>query len=394
MKNENSIPSFVFDALHDPKLCDTEDFKHWLEDEENNRQLFDDMLCCHEALSRLQPENEPDIEAQWLTVSKKTVAKVPTAVRRPLRTAVKIVITTAAAIAILLIMAWNNHKNKDEQVQNPTSQTIVNTKESYSTPNGQVIIAKAETRNQPITVSDDHGHSRAVNSKILSYITQNEDTPPRQLTLTTPRGKSIKVTLNDSTEIWLNGESSLSYPSHFTGDTRTVRLTGEAFFKVAHDSRHPFIVEHDGITTKALGTAFNIRSYNGAKRHITLVNGSVMVTDSTLRQKEILKPGEDLAYNTDLSEKTIKPVDTNEYTSWTEGLFYFDNTELSDIMQVLGRWYNVTVIFSDDKSAHYHFSFWADRNASLSETLALLNQIGTVKVQHDGSKRQVVIRKR
>jgi len=228
----------------------------------------------------------------------------------------------------------------------------------------------------------------------LTYTAANEELPPEQLTLSTPRGRSVKVILNDSTEVWLNGESRLFYPSRFAGSTRTVRLEGEAYFKVVHNASQPFIVEHDGITTRALGTAFNIRSYSWAKRHVTLVAGSVEITDSASNLHDVLLPGEDLAYMAGLDDSEKKTVDTAEYTAWTEGLFCFDNAELIEIMREIGRWYNMTVVFADAEANRLHFSFWAERTKPVAETVSLLNQIGSVKAVLDSKNRKITIKKR
>lgn len=393
MEDENMIPDFVLDALQDPGCRDTPEFCRWIASDEGNRQLFEEMQCCREAALRQLPDNRPDIEEQWREVSSRTLGRQTPAPRRAKILRWQAVVVAAAA-ALLLIFIWNRYLQQSDSAPLALSKNPVKVFDRQPADPNHVVVVKAVSSVPPVLITDSHGRRHVLTASSISYTAVATEVPPEQLVLSTPRGKSVKVILNDSTEVWLNGESRLTYPSRFTGDTRTVRLEGEAYFKVEHNASRPFIVEHGGVTTRALGTAFNIRSYNDVKRHITLVNGSVMVTDTTSKKKEVLKPGQDLAYTSTLSDKTVKAVDTEEYTSWTEGLFCFDNAGITEIMQELGRWYNVTVIFADKDAARYHFSFWADRNAPLSETVSLLSQIGTVRVQTDARNRRVIVRKR
>lgn len=95
--------------------------------------------------------------------------------------------------------------------------------------------------------------------------------------LSTPRGMDFKVILSDGSEVWLNAESSLEFPSAFTSKERRVNLKGEAYFKVARNEQNPFIVTTDKMQVRVLGTEFNFRSYVSELSHVSLVSGSVEV---------------------------------------------------------------------------------------------------------------------
>lgn len=204
-------------------------------------------------------------------------------------------------------------------------------------------------------------------------------------TLTTPRGKDFLLVLADGTKVWLNAESSLRYPVAFDGKQRRVELKGEACFEVAKNAACPFIVCADGMDTRVLGTKFNVRSYTSSDRHVTLVNGKVQVTNTANQSSVLLQPGQDLTY-TPTGEEKISNVNIATYTAWTEGMFYFEDTKLKDIMSAMGRWYNVNIDFAQAELYNIRLNFWANRNAGLDEALALLNKLYKVRAEYqDGT---------
>ena len=204
-------------------------------------------------------------------------------------------------------------------------------------------------------------------------------------TLTTPRGKSFLLVLSDGTKVWINAESSLRYPVAFNGKERRVELKGEACFEVAKDEECPFIVSADGMDTHVLGTKFNVRSYTTEDRHVTLVQGKVQVTNTNSLTSVVLQPGQDLTY-TETGEEKISRVNIATYTAWTEGMFYFEDSSLEEIMSSLGRWYNVNVDFEQVELYNIRLNFWTNRNAHLDEAVELLNKLEKVRVEYqDGT---------
>ena len=191
-------------------------------------------------------------------------------------------------------------------------------------------------------------------------------------TLTTPRGKDFLLVLADGTKVWLNAESRLRYPVAFNGKERRVELEGEACFEVAKDAEHPFIVCANGMNTMVLGTKFNVRSYSVEDRHVTLVNGKVQVTNTVNNKSVTLRPGQDLTY-TETGEEKVSEVNIATYTAWTEGMFYFEDVPLEEIMGALGRWYNVNIDFERCELYHIRLNFWANKNTHLDEALELTN---------------------
>jgi ferric-dicitrate binding protein FerR (iron transport regulator) len=163
-------------------------------------------------------------------------------------------------------------------------------------------------------------------------------------TLVTPRAGQFKLILPDGTEVWLNNASSLRYPSSFTGATRTVELTGEAYFDVARNTTQPFQVKAGGLSVQVLGTGFNISAYpDEPDIRTTLIQGKIKVESK--EKSTVLQPGQQVVATEDGGWKTLKSVNTQEVTDWRFGLFNFDNADLHSVLRQLARWYDVDVEF-------------------------------------------------
>lgn len=203
--------------------------------------------------------------------------------------------------------------------------------------------------------------------------------------LHTPRGKAYRVVLSDGTTVVLNADSHLSFPVRFQGDTRTVYLSGEAYFKVTRDAHHPFVVHTNKVSTRVLGTEFNLKAYPESDCHVTLISGSVAVNANNRKKEIILQPGEDAALQ-DTEDFKVTCVDTEYYIQWKEGYFYFDNLPLIDVLKEIGRWYNVSIEIKDNSLMSYRLHFIADRNAGISEVVKSLNTFSYLEANLIGNK--------
>ena len=206
-------------------------------------------------------------------------------------------------------------------------------------------------------------------------------------TLTTPCGQDYTVTLSDGTTVLLNAASQLVFPDVFVKEQRIVYLKGEAYFDVKKNKSRPFIVHTDAYSIEVLGTKFNVDAYPETEKfETTLMHGSVKVTVTNDKTESlILEPGEQvtLSENGKL-EKQV--VDTYPYLEWQKGYFYFDNVSLIEIMQELGRWYNVDVVFENDEMIDYKMHFVASRTESLMYAIRNLNALGIFYVTLDGNR--------
>lgn len=201
-------------------------------------------------------------------------------------------------------------------------------------------------------------------------------------TLTTPKGGQYSVKLPDGTLVTLNAASSLRYPLAFTGHTRTVELTGEAFFEVVKNAGKPFIVSSFNQQVQVLGTHFNINAYTEEKlTATTLVEGKVKVTAAG---KDLtLSPGQQAVLD---SQMTLKSVTANlaETLAWKEGNFEFVNTPLPAIMRQVARWYDAEIIYEQPINLHFNASI--SRNTPVSQLLHYLETTDRVHFTITGNK--------
>ena len=174
-------------------------------------------------------------------------------------------------------------------------------------------------------------------------------------TLENPKGsKVINMVLIDGTKVWLNAGSSLVYPVVFTGDTRKVSVTGEAYFEVAKNPAKPFFVDFEtnaGGTgeIEVFGTHFDVNAYREEPNiKATLLEGSVKVKKSNAVQ--MLSPGQQAVLTTG-GMKLEKNVDVSQVMAWKDGFFLFNNIDIHTLMRQVARWYDVDVNFEGDISA-------------------------------------------
>lgn len=162
--------------------------------------------------------------------------------------------------------------------------------------------------------------------------------------LEVPAGQRMSVTLSDGTQVQLNGNSRIEYPVIFSRKQRNVKLSGEAFFEVKHDERHPFIVETFASKVEVLGTRFNVYADEASEYFSTaLVDGKVKVTtnDETAEQV-VLAPDEMVrVVNNHL---VVTKVDAENLISWTEGYVNLADTDFESLMRRFENVYGVKIV--------------------------------------------------
>lgn len=197
-----------------------------------------------------------------------------------------------------------------------------------------------------------------------------------------PTGGFIELELPDGSRVWLNSESTLSYPRIFTGGRRVVELRGEGYFKVAHDDAAPFTVRTGDYDITVTGTEFNVNSYTAGHTATTLVEGGVAIeydgTRSLLRadQQAVIRDG----------RIEISDVETTRYTAWREGAFDFNEMRLQEIMEQLSRWYGIEVVWADPQMKDYHFSAWFSRGSDFGAILDVLQRTKVVGLELRGTR--------
>lgn len=166
----------------------------------------------------------------------------------------------------------------------------------------------------------------------------------------TAYGKREVITLPDSSKVWLNGGSTLIYPSRFVAKERNVCLSGEAFFEVTKNSQQPFIVDVNQVRLKVLGTTFNLYAYpNDPRITATLETGSVQINVENKDKPYVLSPNDQLVYDSNTGEVTIISVNTTDYLAWRSGALYFNDTKFDVAIQQLERRFDVTIHLMNNK---------------------------------------------
>lgn len=162
--------------------------------------------------------------------------------------------------------------------------------------------------------------------------------------LEVPAGQRMSVTLSDGTQVQLNGNTRLEYPVIFSRKQRNVKLSGEAFFEVTHDERHPFIVETFASKVEVLGTRFNVYADEASEYFSTaLVDGKVRVTtnDETAEQV-VLAPDEMVRFVN--NHLVVTKVDAENLISWTEGYINLADTDFASLMHRFENVYGVKIV--------------------------------------------------
>ena len=200
--------------------------------------------------------------------------------------------------------------------------------------------------------------------------------------LVIPRGGENTVILADGTTVHLNAGSKLTYPVRFAGKRRIVRLEGEAYFDVAGDENHPFVVQtHLGEIT-VLGTEFNVNAYADTPVcYTTLVHGKVKF--STLNAETVtLSPGEQAVVFANSSTK--RKVDLEEYVGWVDGMYIFNDRPLGDIMKTFERWYDIQVYYETPNLRDITYSGNLKRYGTINSFLDALELTGDLTYKISG----------
>ena len=218
---------------------------------------------------------------------------------------------------------------------------------------------------------------------------------PQTITLYVPGGVCSKTVLPDNTVVWLNASSSISYPSHFDGDTRTVEMVGEAFFDVARDETKPFIIKSGNMRVNVLGTSFNFKHYEGDTHAVLAVETGTVTLTTSPSSTTSLEAGQYATVNnrtlqTDVynSTPTIsakkeehsatatpsmveKETHTNQFSAWRDYRIVFRDEPFGDVLNELSRRYNAEFEIQDEEIEDYIYTATFD-DMGLEDILKLL----------------------
>ena len=203
----------------------------------------------------------------------------------------------------------------------------------------------------------------------------------------TPYGEKTHLFLPDSTEVWLNAGSSIVYPEKFSGNTRTVFFSGEAYFDVAVNQHKVFEINTADSKVRVFGTEFNLKSYDDDDDlELALVEGRVsFVPEKSMEGNETyLQPGDMIKYDRTNRQLDKYRFDAQNYSCWKEGRLYFKNCPLDDIAQQLSRTFGTMIIIRTDslKTMPYHMAFV--NGETLDEILSIIDRDPRIRIRKTG----------
>ena len=387
LSKEEHIARLIF--LHIQGMTDNvqeKELNEWRSVSPRHEELFQRMLSSEhveKSISRFV-KTEEEKERGWWQLQQK--ARSGRSVRK-----IKWFPYAAAIVLILSVggvFYFSGDKEQTEilpiaknEVQVPGSRAVL------ILPDGRKVDLENEVLRSDLAQSDS---LLLVSARSLKYRDiDSPDTTEIFHTLEIPRGGEYLLTLSDGTMIYLNSESTLSFPVKFQGKERKVYLTGEAYFKVAKNTEHPFVVTAGELEVLVTGTTFGVRAYKDEKDiQTTLESGQVTVRVEGKSVK--LVPNKQVLFNKLTMGVEVRDVDVDLYLAWADGRLVYDNCPLEKILTDLGRWYNIDVFYSRDELRSYQFSLNMKKHEEFIQVLELIGKTG--EVQFEVKDNTVIVR--
>ena len=378
LSKEEHIARLIF--LHIQGMTDNaqeKELNEWRSVSPRHEELFQRMLSSEyveKSISRFV-KTEEEKERGWRQLQQK--ARSGRSVRK-----IKWFPYAAAIVLILSVggvFYFSGDKEQTEilpiaknEVQVPGSRAVL------ILPDGRKVDLENEVLRSDLAQSDS---LLLVSARSLKYRDiDSPDTTEIFHTLEIPRGGEYLLTLSDGTMIYLNSESTLSFPVKFQGKERKVYLTGEAYFKVAKNTEHPFVVTAGELEVLVTGTTFGVRAYKDEKDiQTTLESGQVTVRVEGKSVK--LVPNKQVLFNKSTMGLEVRDVDVDLYLAWADGRLVYDNCPLEKILTDLGRWYNIDVFYSRDELRSYQFSLNMKKHEEFTQVLELIGKTGEVQFE-------------
>lgn len=354
-------------------------FQHWLNENTENKKLY---LSLKEGK---QNDKLFDKDRVFDTISSKL--SLNTERKRPLsqKKWFKYSISSVAVIA-LSIIALNYFIFQE----NPTPEKVEKNIFDPGSKKAYLLSMQGEKidLSESFEVKKEDGTIISNNSGgVISF---QKTTPAKktieQQTIYVPKSGEYELVLADGSKVFLNSESQLSFPSYFEGDTRSVELTGEAYFEVKKDGK-PFIIQTPDLIIEVLGTSFNINAYQtNTYVNATLVEGSIRIRLPENQETFLLQPEHNFRLDKLSDEISVQQVNTDVYTSWVKGEFVFRNQPLTEIFTQLERWYDFKIVYESPDIGKMRFTGSVEKARPLNYLLDLIQAVTDIGYRSEGDK--------
>lgn len=319
------------------------------------------------------------VEEKWSPVLNKILA-----VDKPIRSPKRILMNSlkwAAAAVVFIVFSFSAYLSLQKKKEHVFATDVApgKNKAILTLANGKKI-SLSDAMNGDVAKEAGFSITKTADGHLVYNVAAAENVNDSRLnTISTPNGGEWQIQLPDGSTVWLNAASSIQYSLNIgTAKQRVVKLDGEAYFEVAKNAAHPFIVETDKQAVEVLGTHFNINSYKDEKvTKTTLLEGSVRVSHNTTNESEVLKPGEQSLVS--VSGIAIKEVNVDEAIAWKNGYFMFNNERQESILRKVARWYNVEIEYADPAAKNVMYYGTVSRFEKISKVLTKFEQTGEVR---------------
>lgn len=227
---------------------------------------------------------------------------------------------------------------------------------------------------------------------LMTYSAGKGNDPVRYLEFSTPAGQRAKAVLADGTEVWLNANSKLRYPEHFDEKQRVVELHGEAFFDVEKNKEKPFVVQTNKMNIKVTGTQFNVNAYDTEKYFVaSLIEGSISVLcKNNLNNTYALSPQQKIVVSDDTSEVTM--FDNNDFMSWKDGMFVFDDMLLTELIKKLELYYDVSIRVDNTKLGDLRYTGKFRQSDGVESVLRKLQIVYPFSYEKDDERNLIILK--
>lgn len=407
MENEQFIIGAIM--AKDPGTLSQEEqniLDEWLK-KDNNQEIFDKATAEEnkqagiKRLYELSKENERCLQKLYTNIGIIPITAPEKRVISIWRRLPRYIIAASIVSAVLAgAYLWHQNKKDNRAAEQPTAQQApLKNDAAPGRFKAKLVLADGSTVVLDSTVSGklaEQGNVAVVNKDGKLVYQQNDRQNTQQAEvlynkLVTSKGETFATILADGTKVWLNSESSISYPVSFTGQERKVTITGEAYFEVAtvfekgnKAVKQPFKVVVDNMEVEVLGTHFNINAYADEEAiKTTLLEGKVKIVSGNMFA--MLAPGQQAQLRRQAKLIQVNDnADVEEAVAWKNGFFQFSGADLKTLMRQLERWYDVDVVYQGN-IGNDTYSGRINRNSKASEVLTILGQ-NSVHYKIEGKK--------
>lgn len=210
-------------------------------------------------------------------------------------------------------------------------------------------------------------------------------------TLYVPAGQRAQITLQDGTKVWLNAQSTFTYPARFSSKQRNVSLMGEAYFDVAENKNQPFVVTTQQLTMEVLGTEFNVYSYpESGYTRTSLVEGALKVSETGKNGRPVLLSADQQVTYCENGIQ-LEKLTNSEHLLWRDGIYAFNNERLIDIIAKLELYYDINIRVEDPEIFNMRYTGKFRQRDGIDEILYILQKIQSFKINENKEKNMIIL---